>query len=445
MEATLTPGDCLYLPRGFIHSATALGGTSIHLTFGIHAVTEAQIVAAMLEQVQNGDWRESMPVGWDPTDGTEYLAPILERLRLRIDAVDLDAVGRDLRHRQGSQQRPEPLSPVAQADAAAHLQPHHVVRLRRFWDVQLTDTDLRLPNGRTVTLSRADLSAVRSLMTGHPVRVQDLACDPATIAGLLREGVLMDRDGPVSIAGFRCSTASALRQDSMVATAPPGQRWLLVEREGAWPSRALDVFDPFEAHALSQKASAYEARISLIRRPGRHPRTQGPFRWAIADIRPGHEGIRWNLGESLEEVLADNWHVEPGGDPVAIVCAHSKHDVCCALRGRPVAAAVELMWPGQVWECSHLGGDRFAATMVLLLHGLSFGRVDVDSGSGDSRRLPPGGGAQRPPARPQRLRTTRAGSRHSGPAGIGSHEDRRPAPGQCQRSGSRGGGCLQPA
>ncbi len=191
VEATLTPGDCLYLPRGFIHSAAALGGTSIHLTFGIHAVTEGQIVAAMLEQVQNGDWRESMPVGWDPTDGTEYLAPILERLRLRIDQVDLDAVGRDLRHRQASQQRPEPLSPVAQADAAAHLQPHHVVRLRRFWDVELTDTDLRLPNGRTVTLSRADLSAVRSLMTGHPVRVQDLACDPATIAGLLREGVLV--------------------------------------------------------------------------------------------------------------------------------------------------------------------------------------------------------------------------------------------------------------
>lgn len=166
----------------------------------------------------------------------------------------------------------------------------------------------------------------------------------------------------------------------MVATAPPGQRWLLIEREGAWPSRALDVFDPFEAHALSQKAAAYEARISLIRRPGRHPRTAGAFRWAIADIRPGHEGIRWNLGESLEEVLADNWRVDLGGDPVAIVCAHSKHDVCCALRGRPVAAAIEPMWPGQVWECSHLGGDRFAATMVLLPHGLCFGRVDAGSG-----------------------------------------------------------------
>ena len=191
LEATLTPGDCLYLPRGFIHSAAALGGTSIHLTFGIHAVTEAQIVAAVLEQVQDSDWRESMPVGWDPMNATEYLAPILERIRQRIDRVDLDALGRDLRRRQAGQQRPEPLSPVAQADAAAHLQPHHVVRLRRFWNVELADTGLRLPNGRTVTLVGADLPAIRLLMTGHPVSVQDLACDPATIAGLLREGVLV--------------------------------------------------------------------------------------------------------------------------------------------------------------------------------------------------------------------------------------------------------------
>ena len=181
--------------------------------------------------------------------------------------------------------------------------------------------------------------------------------------------------------GFRCATASRARQDSMIATAPPGQRWLLIEREGAWPSRALDVFDPFDAHALSQKAAAIGARISLIRRPRRHPRAPGPFRWAIADIRPGREAIRWSTADSVEEVVADSWHVTPGeGEPVAIVCAHSKHDVCCALRGRPVAAALEQMWPGHVWECSHLGGDRFAASMVLLPHGLCFGRVDAGAG-----------------------------------------------------------------
>jgi hypothetical protein len=32
--------------------------------------------------------------------------------------------------------------------------------------------------------------------------------------------------------------------------------------------------------------------------------------------------------------------------------------------------------PEATWECSHLGGDRFAATMILFPHGLNYGRVD---------------------------------------------------------------------
>jgi hypothetical protein len=34
--------------------------------------------------------------------------------------------------------------------------------------------------------------------------------------------------------------------------------------------------------------------------------------------------------------------------------------------------------PG-VWECSHLGGHRFAPTALLVGHGLVYGRLDVDA------------------------------------------------------------------
>ncbi|MGA7689080.1 MAG: sucrase ferredoxin [Jiangellales bacterium] len=180
----------------------------------------------------------------------------------------------------------------------------------------------------------------------------------------------------------RCSIAAAARGDSMVATAPPAHRWLLIEHEGAWPANALEVFDPPVARALAARASAMHARISLVRRPGRHPREQAPLRWALADTRPGREGIRWGVVDQHHDLVDLDWDVTPGeGEPVAIVCAHSRHDVCCALRGRPVAAAMSHHWPGRVWECSHLGGDRFAATMVLLPHALCYGRVTEQAGA----------------------------------------------------------------
>jgi hypothetical protein len=40
-----------------------------------------------------------------------------------------------------------------------------------------------------------------------------------------------------------------------------------------------------------------------------------------------------------------------------------------------VAQALARAYPEETWESSHLGGDRFAATMILLPHGLYYGRV----------------------------------------------------------------------
>jgi hypothetical protein len=102
------------------------------------------------------------------------------------------------------------------------------------------------------------------------------------------------------------------------------------------------------------------------------------WRWAIADSKPGREAMHW--GEVVEpadlvDLPLDGSTGEPSADPVFLVCTHARHDQCCAVRGRPVAQALADKYPDQTWESSHLGGDRFAATMVLLPHGLAYGRV----------------------------------------------------------------------
>jgi len=62
-------------------------------------------------------------------------------------------------------------------------------------------------------------------------------------------------------------------------------------------------------------------------------------------------------------------------EPVYLVCAHGSHDTCCAVRGRAVAAALSAVRPGSTWECSHVGGCRFAANLVVLPHGLYYGQL----------------------------------------------------------------------
>ena len=68
------------------------------------------------------------------------------------------------------------------------------------------------------------------------------------------------------------------------------------------------------------------------------------------------------------------------GSPAILVCTHSKRDRCCALRGRPIAAHLADILPGNaVWECSHTGGHRFAPVGIMLPTGYTYGRLSEPS------------------------------------------------------------------
>jgi hypothetical protein len=177
----------------------------------------------------------------------------------------------------------------------------------------------------------------------------------------------------------RCALRAQLRGDQMLGTAFPATRLLLVEQPGPWGRSGLrgSRFDHATATALEARAADAGVRVLVIRRPGRTPRG-ARRRWALADCRPGSESLRWgDFGEdaSLLAVPLDGTTGTPDEAPIYLVCAHSKHDTCCALRGRPVAAALAAQRPGRVWECSHVGGERFAANVLVLPGGLLYGRV----------------------------------------------------------------------
>jgi hypothetical protein len=173
----------------------------------------------------------------------------------------------------------------------------------------------------------------------------------------------------------RCSDLARDRSDVLAGSALPTHAFLLVEEPGPWgvephPTGGLEAAVAAEAHRWARELSA---RLLLIRRPGR---TTGASRtWALADIVAG------TLRVGTVSAAADLATVDPTADgeleaaPWYLVCAQGRHDVCCSIRGRPVARRLHEL-DAVVWECSHVGGDRFAANVLVLPDGLMYGYVD---------------------------------------------------------------------
>ncbi|MBJ7337024.1 sucrase ferredoxin [Mycolicibacterium sp.] len=180
-----------------------------------------------------------------------------------------------------------------------------------------------------------------------------------------------------------CSDRSRERADPMYGSASAGSSWLMLELCGPWGRSAFlespSVVDPQLGRAIVRRAEKAGMRIAAIRRPGRRSATPR-WRWFVAHSHVGGEALRY--GEvsgpvDYLDVALDGSDGQPVADPLVAVCAHGKHDQCCAVRGRGVAAAIAAQYPESTWECSHLGGDRFAATMLILPEGLCYGRVDA--------------------------------------------------------------------
>jgi Sucrase/ferredoxin-like len=179
-----------------------------------------------------------------------------------------------------------------------------------------------------------------------------------------------------------CSNQSLARNDQMYGTAGVGNSWMMLELSGPWgPSAFLQsptVLEPALGRAIVRRAEAAGMRIAAIRRPGRRAATPR-WRWFIAHSSVGGEALlhgEVNGPRDYLELALDGADGQPSPEPLVAVCAHGKHDQCCAVRGRGVTAAIAAEYPDWTWECSHLGGDRFAATMLVLPEGLCYGRVD---------------------------------------------------------------------
>ena len=187
-----------------------------------------------------------------------------------------------------------------------------------------------------------------------------------------------------------CSSVSSALGEPLLGTASQVKRWLLVEDPGPWGYDALSHNRvPRELFgALKSWADSVSARVVLVRRGARLVGT--PRKLFLADSNPGSGWLKSLNLDAIHSLLEVDRNAFKAGDVpgdkldgLYLVCTHGRHDRCCSVRGNPVARALCARYGETAWECSHIGGDRFAANVVCLPRGAYFGRVP----SGEAERV----------------------------------------------------------
>jgi hypothetical protein len=186
-----------------------------------------------------------------------------------------------------------------------------------------------------------------------------------------------------------CAAVSLRLAEPLAATTPVATGWLVLEQPGPWGRAALtdSHLDLGVARELEDRLAGSGVRILLIRRPGPHPdRPARPRQVFLAHTAPGAAWLEGGLLDHPKDVLdldlaalaagrRTGFGTAPAAPPL-LVCTNGRRDRCCALLGRGMAGGLADRHAGRVWECSHLGGHRFAPTLLVLPAGTAYGRVD---------------------------------------------------------------------
>jgi len=184
-----------------------------------------------------------------------------------------------------------------------------------------------------------------------------------------------------------CSECSVEAGETIFASAPRTDQWVLVEYTGAWGAKAIpesELAPEIKARLNGWADNIPFTKVLFIKQGEMGAKirvfvalTGAAFPALYKFELDSYEAL---LTFDLEAVLrrAAQFEANLQRDPVILVCTNGRRDVSCAKYGVPVYNAFAEQSPGWAWEVTHIGGHRFAGTLVTLPDGLIYGRVNAD-------------------------------------------------------------------
>lgn len=184
---------------------------------------------------------------------------------------------------------------------------------------------------------------------------------------------------------FFCADLSRRHHDPLHGTASEFNSLFLLEYSAPWGAKAFvdsQLPDAVKDHLRTQLNGLDRPRLLFIKRADKRDGVINMFAVNNRAADPYYNHFTLNayddlIGFDLAQTLVQR--DTSARAPIYMVCTNGNKDKCCAKFG--MACYKQLLAHAQsdrVWQCAHVGGDRFAPNVIVAPGGHYFGHVGVD-------------------------------------------------------------------
>jgi hypothetical protein len=203
-ELTLTPGDVLYLPRGFVHEAAAMESSSLHLTLSLQPATWANVFEKLVEL--DDRLSEPLPIGFHtgPASQASDQAAVARFVGGLGQSLALNRAIGEILNRTLIEADIPANGQLARIDAHARIEPDAWLSLATGLSAKLEEEGgvpvLRV-SGAAFSADPRAAPFFGAVCAGKPFRLNDLNAGPNTLALVVLAQQLMKRG--ILVAGVK--------------------------------------------------------------------------------------------------------------------------------------------------------------------------------------------------------------------------------------------------